>query len=101
MKSSNHHGVVPQPAQAIDEEEVGTLPKHFFNRADLYCDSDAYVSRVDDLDVRTTWDEYRTQVRLAARGLVALGVERGANVCIYSKSRPVHTVLLSLWSGWV
>ncbi len=48
----------------------------------------AYAVRDDDRWVTTSWAEYASQVRRAAKGLIALGVEPGMSVSILGSNHP-------------
>ncbi len=48
----------------------------------------AYASRAGGGWATTSWAEYASQVRAAAKGLLALGVEPGQPVCIFGTNQP-------------
>ncbi len=48
----------------------------------------AYAVRDGDRWVTTSWAEYVSQIRDAAKGLIALGVEPGMSVCILGTNQP-------------
>ncbi len=47
----------------------------------------AYYEKIGQAWVPTTWEEYTTQVRTAARAMIALGVEPGNVVCMLGFNR--------------
>ena len=61
----------------------------------------AYFVKSDDLWAPTTWQEYVTQVRQAARALIALDLEPGGCVCILGFNRPEWSIfnLASMLAG--
>jgi long-chain acyl-CoA synthetase len=48
----------------------------------------AYAARDGERWATTTWAEYTSRVRAAAKGLIALGVEPGQPVCIFGTNQP-------------
>jgi long-chain acyl-CoA synthetase len=52
----------------------------------------AYAVRDGARWVTTSWAEYAAQVRAAAKGLIALGVEPGRPVCIFGTNQPEWTI---------
>jgi long-chain acyl-CoA synthetase len=52
----------------------------------------AYASREGGGWATTTWAEYASQVRAAAKGLIALGVEPGRPVCLFGSNQPEWAV---------
>ena len=56
-------------------------------------DAPAYFVRSDGTWQPTTWRDYATQVRRAAKALIALGIEPGGTVCIVGFNRPEWTIL--------
>ncbi len=54
----------------------------------------AYFEKVGDTWVPTTWREYVSQIRQAARAMIALGVEPDTNVAILGFNRPEWSIML-------
>ena len=52
----------------------------------------AYAVRDGARWVTTSWADYASQVRAAAKGLIALGVEPGRPVCIFGTNQPEWTI---------
>ena len=52
----------------------------------------AYARRDGARWVTTSWAEYASQVRVAAKGLMALGVQPGMPVCIFGTNQPEWTI---------
>jgi long-chain acyl-CoA synthetase len=48
----------------------------------------AYYEKIGDAWVPTSWQQYHTQVRQAAKALITLGVQPGQNVAILGFNRP-------------
>ncbi|HEY8143187.1 MAG TPA: AMP-binding protein [Kofleriaceae bacterium] len=65
-----------------------TVLAALFAAADRYGDRPALHRRVGQEWKATSWAEYRAQVELASRGLIALGVPAGAGVVILGANRP-------------
>jgi len=65
-----------------------SIPHRLFQRAQTMGDKPAYYEKKNDQWVGTNWATYATEVRQAAKALVALGVEPGHTVCILGFNRP-------------
>jgi long-chain acyl-CoA synthetase len=67
---------------------VETIPYKILHNGERWSDRPAYHVREDDAWRTSTWGEYASGVRAAARGLLALGVEPGDAVAILGFNRP-------------
>ncbi|WP_290644175.1 long-chain fatty acid--CoA ligase [Aquabacterium sp.] len=67
-------------------------PLKLFETASRLADKPAYWVRGEHDWQASTWQDYATQVRQAARSLLALGVEHGDAVAILSFNRPEWSV---------
>jgi len=65
-----------------------TVPQALEQTARTHADRPALRTRRGGAWHATTWREYHDQVRLAARGLIALGLEPGQGVAIMGYNRP-------------
>lgn len=65
-----------------------TMIHRLHKQAQTRPDAPAYAEKINGAWVSTTWRDYLAQVRQAARGLVALGVEPGGTVSILGFNRP-------------
>ena len=74
-----------------------TLGENFRRTVELYPDKDALIVRSQG--VRFTWSQLRDEVRLAARGLMARGVQKGDRVGIWSPNRFEWVVLQYATAG--
>ena len=63
----------------------------------------AYYEKTGSAWVPTYWEEYTTQVRAAARSLIALGIEQGNVVCMLGFNRPEWAIgqLAAMMAGAV
>lgn len=59
-----------------------SIVRVFFDTAAKHSTREALREKIDGQWVSTTWEKYATQVRRAARGLIALGVEPADEICI-------------------
>jgi long-chain acyl-CoA synthetase len=64
-----------------------SIPHRLFQRAQTMGTKPAYFEKKTDKWVGTSWETYASQVRQAAKALVALGVEPGHTVCILGFNR--------------
>ena len=64
-----------------------SIPHRLFQRAQTMGAKPAYYEKKGDQWVSTNWETYASQVRQAAKALVALGVEPGHTVCILGFNR--------------
>jgi len=74
-------------------ETTDSIPRRLFNRAAATPGDAAYYRKVDNAWVPSSWAEYATQVRAAAKALVALGFAPGQTVCILGFNRPEWAIL--------
>jgi len=70
------------------QHDATNLPSLFFHQVDCFKDRVALRHKDYGIWNRITWDEYGRQVREAAAGLLALGVESGDRVAILGDNRP-------------
>ena len=67
---------------------VDTIPRKILRNAEKWPERPAYNVREGDAWVTSTWSQYAAEVRAAAKGLLALGVEPGNTVAILGFNRP-------------
>ena len=67
---------------------VETIPRKILRNAEKWPERPAYHVRKGDAWVTSTWSKYAAEVRAAAKGLIALGVEPGSAVAILGFNRP-------------
>ena len=65
-----------------------TIPTRLFDQAQRRPDAPAYYTRGARGWEPTSWRAYSSQVRRAAKALIALGFQPGDNVCILGFNRP-------------
>ncbi len=65
-----------------------TIPRRLFDQARIRPDAFAYFEKRGGVWRGTTWKTYASEVRRAARALVALGFQPGQRVCILGNNRP-------------
>ena len=74
-------------------ETKDSIPRRLFNRAAATPTDAAYYRKVDTAWVASSWADYATQVRAAAKALIALGFAPGQTVCILGFNRPEWAIL--------
>jgi long-chain acyl-CoA synthetase len=67
---------------------VETIPHRILHNAERWPERPAYHVREGDTWVTATWSQYVSEVRAAARGLLALGLKPGDAVAILGFNRP-------------
>lgn len=70
-----------------------SIPRRLLVHAKTRPLATAYATRGDDHWRETSWRTFVEEVRMAARGLLALGVAKGDRVCILGFNRPEWTIL--------
>ncbi|MFV9671876.1 MAG: AMP-dependent synthetase/ligase [Acidimicrobiia bacterium] len=65
-----------------------TIPQMILRAGSDRGEADAYAQRGEDGWVATSWRAYAEEITAAARGLIALGVERGSPVAILGANSP-------------
>jgi long-chain acyl-CoA synthetase len=70
-----------------------TIPHRLLRQAASQPSKIAYQAKLDGRWQATTWQTYATQVRTAARALIALGFPRGGKVAILGFNRPEWVIL--------
>ncbi|MDW8361152.1 MAG: long-chain fatty acid--CoA ligase [Myxococcales bacterium] len=69
-----------------------TIPSRLFEQARRRPEAPAYYVRRDGVWHATSWKQYASEVRRAARAMLALGLEPGQSVCILGFNRPEWTI---------
>jgi long-chain acyl-CoA synthetase len=72
---------------------VDTIPARFMEQGRIRPDSPAYYVRQSGSWRPTTWRDYVTEVRMATRALLSLGVSSGQTVCILGFNRPEWVIM--------
>ena len=72
----------------MSESEKKTIMQVLNEAARLYGDKPAYRVKLDDGWRATSWAEYREQIRMTARGFMAMGLRPGQSVSILGYNRP-------------
>lgn len=70
-----------------------TIPARLFRVAKAHPERPAYLVKRGGAWRTTTYAQYATEVRLAARALISLGFQAGQRVCILGFNRPEWTIL--------
>ncbi|MCK5806389.1 MAG: AMP-binding protein, partial [Lentisphaeria bacterium] len=65
-----------------------TIPQMILRAGTDRGEADAYAVRDDSGWVTTSWRAYADEITAAARGLMALGVEKGSPVAILGANSP-------------
>ena len=73
---------------AIDFAKATSLPAMFFDQAERFGDKPFLWRKVDKTWVSLSWAETAARINLMARGLQALGVEKGDRIVLVSENRP-------------
>jgi long-chain acyl-CoA synthetase len=81
--------VLPQPIPTVGDESI---PARFLRQAARRPTTPGYWARRAGRFEATSWADYATEVRRAARALVALGVEPGGTTAILGFNRPEWVV---------
>ncbi|NNE69927.1 MAG: long-chain fatty acid--CoA ligase [Rhodothermales bacterium] len=71
---------------------MDSIPRQFMAWADRKPDATAFAVKQDGEWKQSTWKQYVEEVRLAARGFMALGLEPGQSVGIMGFNRPQWTM---------
>ena len=67
---------------------IDSIPSRFLEQARIRPDAPAYYVRKDGGWLPTSWRDYVSETRKAARALKTLGVKSGGSVCILGFNRP-------------
>ena len=67
---------------------IESIPSRFLEQARIRPDAPAYYVRKDGGWLPTSWRDYVSETRKAARALKTLGVKSGGSVCILGFNRP-------------
>ncbi|MFT5141746.1 MAG: long-chain acyl-CoA synthetase [Rhodothermales bacterium] len=80
---------------------IDSIPRQFMHWASVKPEATAYAVKADGNWETTNWADYVAQVRLAARGFMSLGLEKGQAVGIMGFNRPQWTIsdLAAMSSG--
>jgi long-chain acyl-CoA synthetase len=81
--------------------DTDTVLHRLFENGCVRPNAPAYYVKSENVWIPTTWREFVTQVRQAARALIALGLDPGGTVCILGFNRPEWTIfnLASMLAG--
>ena len=71
---------------------IDSIPSRIFAKGKTRGSSPAYYVRQGGSWVPTNWADYASQIRTAAKALIALGFEPGQSTCILGFNRPEWTV---------
>jgi long-chain acyl-CoA synthetase len=76
-----------------DGQAFSPAPANFLTTAKMRGEAPAYFVRAAEKWEATSWNSFAGEVRAAARALIALGVQPGDAVCIFSFNRPEWVIM--------